>query len=131
MNKVEQLEKLQARKVELLTIMAKSDKHALKCYKLGKKFQTQYPEEYAEYVAANEEYQQVERDINNLEFELSLEENGTESEGTAATTETEAEASTETEEPEGDKPEEESAGDEPMPEESTQSEEPEGEKPEE
>ena len=83
MNKVEQLEKLQARKVELLTIMAKSDKHALKCYKLGKKFQTQYPEEYAEYVAANEEYQQVERDINNLEFELSLEENGTESEGTA------------------------------------------------
>lgn len=73
MNKHEELKKLQARKVALLTVMASSDAHAAKCAKLGKKFQTQYPEEYAEYTAANEEYQSVERSIADLEFEISLE----------------------------------------------------------
>lgn len=72
MTKKEQLEQLQARKVALLTIMQKSDAHAAKCSKLGADFQEEYPDDYAEYVAANNEYQQVERDINNLEFELSL-----------------------------------------------------------
>lgn len=90
MSKKEELSRLQARKVALLTTMQKSDAHAAKCAKLGKDFQTEYPDDYAEYVAANEEYQTVEQRIDNLEFELSVEnenvfnENGTqdsESEG--------------------------------------------------
>ena len=36
--------------------MRKSDEHASKCNKLGRKYSTQYPEEYAEYIQANEEY---------------------------------------------------------------------------
>lgn len=73
MTKKEELSRLQARKVALLTTMQKSDAHAAKCSKLGVDFQTEYPDDYAEYVAANEEYQTVERQINNLEFEISLE----------------------------------------------------------
>lgn len=73
MNKQEELKQKQARMVELLTIMASSDAHAAKCAKLGKNFQTQYPEDYAAYVAANEEYQTVEQRVKELEFEISLE----------------------------------------------------------
>ena len=73
MSKKEELSRLQARKVALLTTMQKSDAHAAKCSKLGVDFQTEYPDDYAEYVAANEEYQTGERQINNLEFEISLE----------------------------------------------------------
>lgn len=73
MTKKEELSRLQARKVALLTTMQKSDAHAAKCSKLGVDFQTEYPDDYAEYVAANEEYQTVERQINNLEFKISLE----------------------------------------------------------
>lgn len=73
MSKKEELSRLQARKVALLTTMQKSDAHAAKCSKLGVDFQTEYPDDYAEYVAANEEYQTVEQQINNLEFEISLE----------------------------------------------------------
>ena len=36
--------------------MASTDAHAAKCVKLGKKFSAQYPEEHAEYEAANAEY---------------------------------------------------------------------------
>jgi conjugal transfer/entry exclusion protein len=74
MNKHEELKQKQARMVELRTIMASSDAHAAKCAKLDKKFQTQYPEDYAAYVAANEEYQAVEQRVKELEFEISLEE---------------------------------------------------------
>lgn len=73
MTKKEELSRLQARKVALLTTMQKSDAHAAKCSKLGVDFQTEYPDDYAEYVAANEEYQTVEQQISNLEFEISLE----------------------------------------------------------
>ncbi len=45
MSNKEQLEQLQARQVELQTIMARSDAHAAKCIKLGKRFSTEYPEE--------------------------------------------------------------------------------------
>lgn len=103
MNKKEELKQMQARQVELLTIMASSDAHAAKCAKLGKKFQTQYPDEYDKYVAANEEYQTVERRIADLEFEISLEEEPT-SEATveepAATAEGENTESAETDNPE-------------------------------
>lgn len=77
MTKQEELKQLQTRKVALIAIMASSDAHAAKCAKLGKEFQTQYPEDYAAYVAANEEYQTVEQRINALEFELSLDEDTT------------------------------------------------------
>ena len=73
MSKQEELKQLQNRKVALLTIMASSDAHAAKCAKLGKKFQTQYPDDYAAYTAANEEYQTVEQRISELEFEISVE----------------------------------------------------------
>lgn len=73
MSKKEELSQLQTRKVALLTTMQKSDAHAAKCAKLGNDFKTEYPDDYAEYVAANEEYQTVEQQINNLEFEISLE----------------------------------------------------------
>lgn len=103
MNKHEELKQKQARMVELRTIMASSDAHAAKCAKLGKKFQTQYPEDYAAYVAANEEYQAVEQRVKELEFEISLEEEPT-SEATveepAATAEGENTESAETDNPE-------------------------------
>lgn len=73
MTKKEELSQLQARKVALLTTMQKSDAHAAKCAKLGNDFQTEYPDDYAEYVAANEEYQTVESRIAALEFEISVE----------------------------------------------------------
>ncbi len=77
MPKKEELSQLQARKVALLTTMQKSDAHAAKCAKLGMEFAQEYPDDYAEYVDANKEYQEVERRINNLEFEISVEEEAT------------------------------------------------------
>jgi len=47
---------LEARQNELAYIMAKSDAHAAKCAKLGLSFADTYPEELAEYQAANAEY---------------------------------------------------------------------------
>lgn len=74
MTKQEQLKELQSRIVALRTLMIKSDAHAAKCAKMGKKFATQYPDDYAEYVAANEEYQQVEAQAAKLEEEITAEE---------------------------------------------------------
>lgn len=73
MTKQEELKQLQSRQVALLTTMSKSDARAAKCSKLGKKFQTQYPDDYAEYVAANEEYQTVEARIAEIEAEMQSE----------------------------------------------------------
>lgn len=56
MDTFDQINALESRQLELQQIMASSDGHAAKCYKLGLKFRTQYPEEYAEYTAAREEY---------------------------------------------------------------------------
>lgn len=99
MSKQEELKQMQARIVELRTIMASSDAHASKCAKLGKKFQTQYPEDYAAYVAANAEYQAVEQRVKDLEFEISLEEepiNKATAEEPAATAEGESAENAET-----------------------------------
>ena len=46
--------------------MASTDAYAAKCIKLGKKFSTQYPEEYAGYVEANEEYNRNEKALAEL-----------------------------------------------------------------
>ena len=56
MNTQEQISAMETRQLELLAIMSSSDAHAAKCAKLSKKFSAQYPEEYAAYLAANEEY---------------------------------------------------------------------------
>lgn len=52
----DQINALESRQLELQAVMASSDAHAAKCTKLNKKFSTQYPEEHAAYLEANEEY---------------------------------------------------------------------------
>ena len=56
MTNEENLSRLQARQLELLALMGKSDTHAAKCAKLGVKFSDEYPDELKEYEAANAEY---------------------------------------------------------------------------
>lgn len=74
MSNKEQLEQLQARQVELQTIMARSDAHAAKCIKLGKRFSTEYPEEKTAYEAANVEYNANEVVMAELEAAIAAEE---------------------------------------------------------
>lgn len=56
MNTREEIQRLEERQLELLSVMRRSDDHAVKCSKLGRPFGQDYPEEYAAYVAANAEY---------------------------------------------------------------------------
>ena len=56
MTNEENLSRLQARQLELLALMGKSDTHAAKCAKLGVKFSDEYPDDLKEYEAANAEY---------------------------------------------------------------------------
>lgn len=62
----EQINALESRQQELLAKMASTDAHAAKCVKLGKKFSTQYPEEFAEYEEANAEYNSNEEALTEL-----------------------------------------------------------------
>ena len=66
MTEIEQLENLQARQLELLAAMKKTDGIASKCTKLGKPFKDEYPNEYDDYIAANTEYNSNEADIERL-----------------------------------------------------------------
>ena len=52
----ELLRKVNEQQLNLLSVMAKSDAHASKCAKLGLTFAEEYPEEYAEYCSAREQY---------------------------------------------------------------------------
>ena len=52
----ELLRKANEQQLHLLSVMAKSDAHASKCAKLGLTFSEEYPEEYAEYCSAREQY---------------------------------------------------------------------------
>ena len=52
----ELLRKANEQQLNLLSVMAKSDAHASKCAKLGLIFADEYPEEYAEYCSAREQY---------------------------------------------------------------------------
>lgn len=70
MTKQEQLNILESRQLELQRIMSSSDAHAAKCTKLGKKFSTQYPDDYTAYLAANEEYNANEVLIEELKREI-------------------------------------------------------------
>jgi hypothetical protein len=69
-----QLQQLEERQLELLSVMSESDAHAAKCAKLGKKFATAYPEDYAAYIAANEEYNANEAKIAEAKLAIEAEE---------------------------------------------------------
>lgn len=73
MEKQEQLNALESRQLELQAIMEKSDAHASKCSKLGLKFNQEYPDDLAEYQAANAEYNANESRINALKAEIAAE----------------------------------------------------------
>lgn len=66
MNTKEQISALESRQLELLATMRKSDAHALKCQKLGRSFETEYPEDFAAYTAANAEYNEKEIQLEEL-----------------------------------------------------------------
>jgi hypothetical protein len=69
-----QLQQLEERQLVLLSVMSESDAHAAKCAKLGKKFATAYPEDYAAYIAANEEYNANEAKIAEAKLAIEAEE---------------------------------------------------------
>ncbi len=57
---------LESRQLELTRIMSASDAHAAKCAKLGLSFAETYPEDLAEYQAANDEYNSNEAELATL-----------------------------------------------------------------
>ena len=61
------LRKEDEQQLNLLSVMAKSDAHASKCAKLGLVFSDEYPEEYAEYCSAREQYNANQERIAELE----------------------------------------------------------------
>lgn len=65
-----QIERLRERQTALLAVMAESDSHSAKCTKLGLDFKTVYPEDYAAYIAANEEYNANETKLAGLQAKL-------------------------------------------------------------
>ncbi len=69
-----QLQQLEERQIALLSEMSKSDAHAAKCAKMGKKFATAYPEDYAEYLKANKEYNANEAKIAEAKLAIEAEE---------------------------------------------------------
>ena len=62
----EEIQRLEERQLELLSIMRRSDDHAAKCAKLGRSFEHDYPGDYAEYTAANSEYNANETRLSEL-----------------------------------------------------------------
>lgn len=73
MNKIQQLRELESQQIALLSVMQKSDAHALKCTKLGLSFAETYPDDEAEYVAAREQYNLNEETIQNLQNKIQIE----------------------------------------------------------
>lgn len=67
--KNELLRQLNERQLQLSAIMCKSDAHASKCVKLGLNFAETYPDDYACYVSAREEYNINEEKIAEVEAE--------------------------------------------------------------
>lgn len=74
MNTREEIQRLEERQLELLSVMRRSDDHAVKCSKLGRSFEHDYPAEYAAYVAANKEYNANEAKRAELTVQLEAEE---------------------------------------------------------
>lgn len=69
----EEIQRLEERQLELLSVMRRSDDHAAKCAKLGRSFEHDYPEDYAEYTAANSEYNDNETKMAELAVRLEAE----------------------------------------------------------
>ena len=65
--KQEQLQRLAEQQLALLAKMSESDAHASKCTKLGLVFADTYPAQHAEYVAAREQYNLNEEEIERIE----------------------------------------------------------------
>ena len=74
MNTREQIQRLEERQLELLSIMSDSDAHAFKCVKLGLNFAEQYPDDYTKYVNARTEYNNNEQELETLYATLEEEE---------------------------------------------------------
>lgn len=68
-----QINALQSRQLELRTVMAQSDDRASKCFKSGVSFRETYPEDFARYQAANEEYNANEITLAGLEEQAARE----------------------------------------------------------
>lgn len=69
MTQLEKTEKQNALTSELLRlqgIMRDSDAHAMKCWKLGLDFKTEYPHDYESYTEAREAYNRVEEELAEL-----------------------------------------------------------------
>ena len=73
MNTREEIQRLEERQLELLSVMRRSDDHAVKCSKLGRSFEHDYPSEHAAYVAANKEYNANEAKMAELAVRLEAE----------------------------------------------------------
>ncbi len=65
--KTQQLQHLKEQLEEQRVKMVASDGKAAKCSKMGLSFEDKYPDDYAEYVAANESYNAIEAEIAELE----------------------------------------------------------------
>ena len=63
----ELLRQANEQQLNLLSVMEKSDAHASKCAKLNLTFSEEYPEEYAEYCSAREQYNNNQERISELE----------------------------------------------------------------
>lgn len=64
---------MEERQLALQAVMRQSDAHASKCAKLGLSFKKEYPDEYAEYEKAREEYNANEEELPKLREQLSKE----------------------------------------------------------
>lgn len=62
----QQINILESRQLELRAIMTQSDDRAIKCFKKGISFEHTYPEDYAQYEAANAEYNANEKTLAEL-----------------------------------------------------------------
>lgn len=69
MGTIDRINALERRQLELRATMAKSDEHALKCFKSGLDFRETYPDDWTAYEAAREEYNGNEKELAGL-YEL-------------------------------------------------------------
>ena len=69
----EEINALEHRQHELKATMQKSDEHALKCAKSGLNFKKTYPDDWAAYEAAREEYNENETALAALSVQLEAE----------------------------------------------------------
>lgn len=75
----EEINALERRQLELRATMQKSDEHALKCAKSGLDFRETYPDDWAAYEAAREEYNENETALAALYEQLETERQAEES----------------------------------------------------